>query len=99
MFILSMIFCSICVFGLYPDMKNFPEIYLSKSYHIIYQSLSRTVWGLALGLIILISEANSGGYFHRFIYFIVLFKIYFLNHSRNYSKNSFNEFLGPFVKT
>ena len=58
-------------FGLYMDNRIYPEIFFSKATHIIYQSFSRTFWGLGLGYIIYACETGNGG---KVNYYIVKYK-------------------------
>jgi len=45
------------------DNKEYPQTYFSRTTHIIYQSISRTCWGLGLGYIIFACETGNGGGF------------------------------------
>ena len=53
------------------DNRIYPEMFFSKVTHIIYQSFSRTFWGLGLGYIIYACETGNGG---KVFYYMVEYK-------------------------
>ena len=65
MWCLSIGLLSGCVFGLYPDAANFPNSYYSVAFHIMYQSLSKVIWALALCYIIYACETSNGGKYYK----------------------------------
>ena len=58
--IFSLILGCLCVFGLYPDFKHFPEVYYQRGFHIFYQSTSRIVWSIGTACVIFACGISKG---------------------------------------
>lgn len=63
--IMSIFTCSFCIFILYPDFKHFPGFYYDRFFHIVYQSTSRIIWAISVGLIIYACGISKGSKFYR----------------------------------
>jgi peptidoglycan/LPS O-acetylase OafA/YrhL len=55
--IIAILFALICIFGLYPDYILVPRI--DRTLFIVYQSLSRTLWSLAIGWLLFLCSINQ----------------------------------------
>ena len=62
--LIALLLLSLCVFGLYPDFKEFPKINLTRPIHIAYQSLSRITWAIGVAYIIYACENSKNGFFN-----------------------------------
>lgn len=64
------------LFIIYPNMKG---DYLPKWFNILYQTFSRTLWGVCLAFIIYACSSSNGGMQIIFIYALLTLKYFFLN--------------------
>jgi peptidoglycan/LPS O-acetylase OafA/YrhL len=62
---ISMILLTVCI--LYPDFQHFPNHFYHRNFHILYESMSRIVWAMALGAMILMCETGNGGIINKFL--------------------------------
>ena len=65
LWISAILLSSLCIFGLYPDFRDFPKIYFTRWPHILYQGFSRVLWALGLSYMIYACETSNGGIVNR----------------------------------
>ncbi|CAF1061127.1 unnamed protein product [Adineta steineri] len=63
--ITAILFALICLFAIYPDEILVPGI--DKTSFIIYQSLSRTLWSMAIGWLLFLCMTNQGGIVNKIL--------------------------------
>ncbi len=62
---IAILFALICIFAIYPDNILVPGI--DRISFIIYQSLSRTLWSLAIGWLFFLCMTNRGGIVNKIL--------------------------------